>query len=127
MASLRENQSVVSIIECRWEGPSRGEIQPTKALLVDDGVDGDRSLLGLTVTNDQLSLAASEIKESTASKPVGMGSWTDLRGMMPRALTSARDLNSDTWHPCHRWLHQVRQRRDQGVQGRHERPHNRTS
>ncbi len=30
-----------------------------KALLVDDGIDGDGSLAGLTITNDQLTLATS--------------------------------------------------------------------
>jgi hypothetical protein len=60
-------------------------------LLVQDGVDGDGGLAGLTVADDQLALAAADgIRASMAFRPVCIGSCTDLRGMMPGALTSTR-------------------------------------
>src|ERR1700733_2363630 len=50
-------------------------------LLIEDGVERDRGLAGLAVADDQLAMALS---------PVAIGSCTDLRGMMPGALTSTR-------------------------------------
>jgi hypothetical protein len=60
-------------------------------LLVDEGVDGDGGLAGLAVADDQLALAAADGNSaSIALRPVCTGSCTDLRGMMPGALTSTR-------------------------------------
>ena len=60
-------------------------------LLVENGVEQNGGLAGLTVTNDQFALAtANRDQASTALRPVAMGSCTDLRGIMPGALTSTR-------------------------------------
>jgi hypothetical protein len=61
--------------------------------LVDDGVDRNSGLTGLTVTDDQLALAtANRISASIALRPVCIGSCTDLRGIMPGAFTSTRRI-----------------------------------
>jgi hypothetical protein len=61
--------------------------------LVDHGTESNGSLPCLTIPDDQLLLTiANGIRPSTAFNPVNMGSDTDSQGMIPGALTSARDL-----------------------------------
>jgi hypothetical protein len=64
-------------------------------LLVQDGVEDDGGLAGLAVADDELALAAADgMSASMALRPVDIGSFTDLRGMMPGAFTSTR---SSAW------------------------------
>lgn len=73
-------------------------------LLVDDTIDSDGGFTGLSITNDEFSLTSTNgdlegglkkgyakktgTKQSTALRPVCMGSWTDFLGIIPGALIS---------------------------------------
>jgi hypothetical protein len=63
------------------------------ALLVDDGVDRDRGLAGLAVTDDQLALAAADgTIASIALRPVCTGWLTDWRAITPGATFSIGEV-----------------------------------
>jgi len=54
--------------------------------LIENGVERDRGLAGLAVTDDQLALAAADRDQRVDGlQAVAIGSLTDLRGMMPGA------------------------------------------
>ena len=58
------------------------------SLLVQDGIQGNGGFTSLTITNDQFfDLYSIGTKASTDFKPVCIGSWTDLLGKIPGALT----------------------------------------
>jgi hypothetical protein len=69
-------------------------------LLVQDGVEHDGRLPGLTIADDQLALPRrSGSGRRPPSGPSAIGSCTDLRGMMPGALTSTRRRSVETIGP----------------------------
>merc|ERR1712088_732312 len=60
-----------------------------ESLLVDDGVDGDSGLTGLTVSNDQLTLTTTNWHQAVHGLDAGLhGLLHGLPGMMPGALQS---------------------------------------
>ena len=68
-------------------------------LLVEDRVERDRGLAGLTIADDEAPRWPRPIgiMASIALRPVAIGSLTDLRGMMPAALPMSQPRGRGEW------------------------------
>ena len=87
------------VVQLRGHVDDRGHALPDRdvdadhvaVLVVDDRVEADRALAGLTIADDQFALAAADVViESIALMPVSIGSFTGWRCTTPGRLELGR-------------------------------------